>query len=153
MNKPSRLGFVKKMAAGSPSASASVEEETASSVGVTPTEPTEPTEQAFQIPASMAHPRPVPAAASEPPRERILSVSEPAPDPPMVGYGYASQAGPRPRRTNYVRIHVTMDTTLANFVDVRWRTYRLKNGQLAPNASAYLQDLVARDRAAHPIQE
>jgi hypothetical protein len=46
-----------------------------------------------------------------------------------------------------------MDTTLANFVDVRWRTYRLKNGQLAPNASAYLQDLVARDRASHPIQE
>jgi hypothetical protein len=139
MNKPSRLGFVKKMAAGSPPASA--EEEAAS------------TEPAFQVPAS-ANPRPVPAAPSlESSRERILSAASPAPDPPMVGYGYASQAGPRPRRTNYVRIHVTMDTALANFVDVRWRTYRLKNGQLAPNASAYLQDLVARDRAANPIQE
>ena len=77
----------------------------------------------------------------------------PATDPPPAAYGYASQTGTRPRRTNYVRIHVTMDTALANFVDVRWRTYRLQNGQLAPNASAYLQDLVARDRAAHPIQE
>jgi hypothetical protein len=79
--------------------------------------------------------------------------SAPVLDPPPAAYGYASQSGPRPRRTNYVRIHVTMDTALANFVDIRWRTYRLQNGQLAPNASAYLQDLVARDRAAHPTQE
>ena len=46
-----------------------------------------------------------------------------------------------------------MDTALANFVDIRWRTYRLQDGRLASNASAYLQDLVARDRASHPIEE
>ena len=152
MNRPSRLGFVKKMAAGPPSASA--ERETASSVGVAPTEATEPTEPDLQGSAPpIADPRPAPAAAPEPTLERIMAASAPVPDPTTTAYGYASQAGPRPRRTNYVRIHVTMDTALANFVDVRWRTYRLKNGQLAPNASAYLQDLVARDCATHPIQE
>jgi hypothetical protein len=148
MNKPSRLGFVKKMAAGSPSASAEI----VSSVGVTPTEPTEPTERALQA-APIPDPRPAPVAVPEPTLERITAASAPVSDLTTTAYGYASQAGPRPRRTNYVRIHVTMDTALANFVDVRWRTYRLKDGQLAPNASAYLQDLVARDRATHPIQD
>jgi hypothetical protein len=140
MSKPSRLGFVKKMAAGS-----SPEEE-AHSVGVAPTEPTKP-----HVPIADAVPV---LASSEAPLERIaMAAAPPVLDPPPAAYGYASQTGPRPRRTNYVRIHVTMDTALANFVDVRWRTYRLQNGQLAPNASAYLQDLVARDRAAHPIKE
>jgi len=139
MSKPSRLGFVKKMAAGSSPA------EEAHSVGVAPTEPTKP-----HVPIADAVPV---VASSEAPVERIVMAAAPATDPPPAAYGYASQTGTRPRRTNYVRIHVTMDTALANFVDVRWRTYRLQNGQLAPNASAYLQDLVARDRAAHPIQE
>ncbi len=140
MSKPSRLGFVKKMAAGSAPV-----EEAAYSVGVAPTEPTK-----LHLPIA----DPVPAiASSETPKERMAMAAAPVLDPPPAAYGYASQTGPRPRRTNYVRIHVTMDTALANFVDVRWRTYRLQNGQLAPNASAYLQDLVARDRAAHPIQE
>ena len=143
MSKPSRLGFVKKMAAGSSPA-----EEAAYSVGVPPTEPTDP----VPLSTPIADPMPV-LASSEATPERIAIASAPVLDPPPTAYGYASQTGPRPRRTNYVRIHVTMDTALANFVDVRWRTYRLQNGQLAPNASAYLQDLVARDRAAHPIQE
>ena len=147
MSKPSRLGFVKKMAAGSSPA----EEVAAYSVGVAPTEPTEPT-NSVPLPTPIADPMPV-LASSEAPPERIAIASAPVLDPPPAAYGYSSQTGPRPRRTNYVRIHVTMDTALANFVDVRWRTYRLQNGQLAPNASAYLQDLVARDRAAHPIQE
>ena len=152
MNKPSRLGFVKKMAAGSPSTEEE-EEEVASSVGAAPTEATEPTKSVLPAPTPIADPRPVALASSEPPLERMAAASALALDPTTAAYGYASQAGPRSRRTNYVRIHVTMDTALANFVDVRWRTYRLKNGQLAPNASAYLQDLVARDHAAHPIQE
>ncbi len=141
MSKPSRLGFVKKMAAGSSPGA----EEAAQSVGVAPTEPTKPH-------GLIADAVPVLASSGAPP-ERIAMASAPVLDPPTAAYGYASQTGPRPRRTNYVRIHVTMDTALANFVDVRWRTYRLQNGQLAPNASAYLQDLVARDRAAHPTQE
>ena len=141
MSKPSRLGFVKKMAAGSSPAA----EEAAHSVGVAPTEPTK-----LHVPID----DPVPVlASSETPVERAAMAHAPVLYPPTPAYGYASQSGPRPRRTKYVRIHVTMDTALANFVDVRWRTYRLQNGQLAPNASAYLQDLVARDRAAHPIQE
>jgi hypothetical protein len=148
MNKLSRLGFVGKMAAGA----TAPEEAAESSVGAAPTEPTKGSAGGREAVASDARVAIPPVAHGGAPE----AGTAPAPStfqPPVPAYGYASPSGARPRRTNYVRIHVTMDTALANFVDVRWRTYRLQDGRLASNASAYLQDLVARDRASHPIEE
>ena len=151
MSKLSRLGFVGKMAAG-----ATAPEEAAAaaafSVGAAPTEPTKDSAGSPEAAASDLRAAIPPAAHGGAP-EASRAPGPSTFQPPAPAYGYASPSGPRPRRTNYVRIHVTMDTALANFVDIRWRTYRLQDGRLASNASAYLQDLVARDRASHPIEE
>jgi hypothetical protein len=152
MNKPkSRLGFVGKMAAGAPASAVGEEEESLDEAGGKPAELPEPVNS---LPSSPVPREPTPLDDVAIQRSRSASAPtevtqriEPAPS-----YGYLSSSGPRPRRTNYVRIHVTMDADLANFVDIRWRTYRLSNGRLAASASAYIEDLIARDRAAHPVE-
>lgn len=54
----------------------------------------------------------------------------------------------RPKRTPFVKLHVTIDEQLADYVNEAWRTHRTIDGSFVNGPSAFLEDLVARHRAA-----
>jgi hypothetical protein len=58
-------------------------------------------------------------------------------------------AGGRPRRgVSYARVHITLAEDLAQYVNDAWRTHRRSDGSYASGPSGFIEDLVARHKAA-----
>ena len=52
----------------------------------------------------------------------------------------------RPKRDDYVRFHVTLDASLASYLEEAWRNHRRPDGELASGKSAFIEDLIATHR-------
>lgn len=55
--------------------------------------------------------------------------------------------GGRPRRSPYVRLQLILGKELAEYLELAWRTHRIRDGSLASGRSAFIADLIARHQA------
>jgi len=64
------------------------------------------------------------------------------PNPPEA----AKNVGGRPRRKPFVRLHLSVDEELTQYLEAAWHQHRLADGTWASGASAYVEDLLRADR-------
>lgn len=73
------------------------------------------------------------------PKEATLSTKRDKPTKPTE----STKATGRPRRSPYVRVHLTLDETVAHQLEEAWRTHRRPDGSLASGPSAFVEDLIS----------